>query len=360
LANQKKYPGQVTATSGCVYPKDVETIANQLDAQYGVNKKTGLAPWRDYQQDMGNDPKRDGGVTDPLGGTDCAHPAIGQPNDTNSAESAADSSTGVADQWALRHDPFGWFHSILDNTKLCDKNRVPLGDVQVATNSTFDGTHLANTFTGHLADDLKSVSTTPMFGWITPNLCNDGHDGGSSPCIGPNADGQTTVAGQQLQNINAFLEQWVPLLEASPAYKQGHMLIMITTDEAEVPAGGTVQDASQLPGVPGGPSLAEPGLGDQLLYQALGLGTLTTDPANAPGGGEVGALILGSKKYIKHGSVDTKGAYDQYSALRSYEDLLGITKGGRDGEGHLGYAGLSDLKPFGKDVFNAYKAPKTQ
>ncbi len=354
-ANQSKYPGQVNASSGCVYPKSVLTIGNQLDSKYGVNTKTGLAPWREYAQDMGNDPKRDGGVTDSMGGTDCAHPAIGAPNDTNSAESAADSPTGVADQYVLRHSPFQWFHSIIDNKSLCDHNVVPLGFVKPGVSSTFDGTKLANKFSGRLAHDLKTVATTPKFGWITPNVCNDGHDGGGSPCTGPNADGQPTVAGHQLQNINLFLKQWVPLLEASPAYKQGHMLIVITTDEAEVPAGGTVADGSQLKGVPGGPSAPEPGLADQLLYTDLGYGTAVTNPANGPGGGKVGALIIGSKHYIKPGSIDTKGAYDQYSALRSYEDLLGITSGGSDGHGHLGYAGLKILKPFGKDVFNAYK-----
>jgi phosphatidylinositol-3-phosphatase len=359
-ANQKKFPGQVNATSGCVYPSDVKTIANQLDSKYGVNKSSGLAPWRDYEQDMGLDPKRDGGVADSMGGTDCAHPAIGANNDTNSAESAADSSTGVADQFAVRHDPFQWFHSIINDKALCDHNVVPLGTVEPGTASTFNGTHLANTFTGRLISNLKSTATTPKFGWITPNLCNDGHDGGSAACTGPNANGsvQNPAGGNQLKNINLFLQQWVPLLEASPAYKQGHMLIVITTDEAEVPAGGTEQDASQLRGVPGGPSLAEPGRGDALLYKQLGYGTLTTDPADGPGGGKVGALILGSSKYIKHGSVDTKVGYDQYSALRSYEDLLGITTGGSDKHGHLGYAGLKVIKPFGSDVFNAYKAPK--
>jgi phosphatidylinositol-3-phosphatase len=357
LANQKKYPGQVNATSGCVYPSSVNTIANQLDSKYGVSSSTGLAPWRDYEQDMGNDPARDGGVTDPLGGTDCAHPAIGANNNTNSAEAASASSTGVADQFAVRHDPFQWFHSIINDSKLCDDNVVPLGGVTVGTPSTFDGTKLANTFSGQLYNNLKSASTTPKFGWITPNLCNDGHD---YPCKGDNTDGQTgSAASDQQTNVDQFLQAWVPLLEASPAYKQGHMMIVITTDEAETPAGGDAQDAGQIPGVPAGPSDATPG-NDPLeatLYASAGLPVPTVSPANAPGGGKIGTVII-APKYIKGGTVDNKGEYDQYSALRSYEDLLGITTGGTDGEGHLGYAGLTGLKPFGSDVFNKYKAPK--
>jgi phosphatidylinositol-3-phosphatase len=41
------------------------------------------------------------------------------------------------------------------------------------------------------------------------------------------------------------------------------------------------------------------------------------------------------------------------SALRGYEDLLGITTGGSDGDGHLGIAGQAGLRPFGSDAFNA-------
>ena len=51
------------------------------------------------------------------------------------------------------------------------------------------------------------------------------------------------------------------------------------------------------------------------------------------------------------GSTDTKVSYNHYSALRSYEDLLGLTTGGSDGEGHLGFAASKGLVPFGTDVF---------
>ena len=51
------------------------------------------------------------------------------------------------------------------------------------------------------------------------------------------------------------------------------------------------------------------------------------------------------------GSTDTTGSYNHYSALRSYEDLLGLTTGGADGQGHLGFAAATGLAPFGYDVF---------
>jgi phosphatidylinositol-3-phosphatase len=40
-----------------------------------------------------------------------------------------------------------------------------------------------------------------------------------------------------------------------------------------------------------------------------------------------------------------------YSALRTFEDLLGIRFGGADGRGHLGFAATAT--DFGTDVFNA-------
>ncbi|MDD5581010.1 MAG: hypothetical protein PHY16_17280 [Methylobacter sp.] len=70
-----------------------------------------------------------------------------------------------------------------------------------------------------------------------------------------------------------------------------------------------------------------------------------------PGGGKVGAVVF-NKHYIKPGSVNTAGSYNHFSALRSYEDLLGLHEGGDDGLGHLGYSSKTALAPFGPDVFN--------
>lgn len=80
---------------------------------------------------------------------------------------------------------------------------------------------------------------------------------------------------------------------------------------------------------------------------------------SAPGGGQIGALLLNAN-YIDPGSTDTTGSYNHYSALRSYEDLLGLLTGGADGEGHLGYAATKGLAPFGSDVFPATHGEKQQ
>ena len=311
--DQASDPGQVDG-EGCVYPSSVETIAGQLDAKYPPNKKTGVASWRAYEQDMGNTPSRDGGVPDPTGGTDCAHPGIGA---TDTAEVAT-----PLDQYTTRHNPFVWFESVIANAKECDANDVPLGTL---------GANGSPSPTGHLARDLRSESTTPRFGFITPNLCDDGHD---DTCAGPNSAG-THVGG--LTGADEFLRVWMPLILGSPAYKHGDMLVVITFDESDVGGPGAADACcNELPG----PNTLAPGDAG------------ATADGEAPGGGQIGALLLNAK-YIEKGTTDTTGSYNHYSALRSYEDLLGLTTGGADGEGHLGFAAATGLVPFGTDVFPA-------
>jgi hypothetical protein len=72
-----------------------------------------------------------------------------------------------------------------------------------------------------------------------------------------------------------------------------------------------------------------------------------------PGGGQIGAVLF-NPRVIKAGSTDAKGSYNHYSALRTFEDLLGIHRGGADGRGHLGFAATAT--DFGPDVFNAARS----
>jgi len=307
-------PGQVVG-DGCVYPGIVATIGDQLDHKYPPNPSTHVAAWRGYNQDMGNDPSRDGGVADSLGGTDCAHPLPGR---TDTAEVAT-----ATDQYTTRHNPFVWFRSITNDPAVCDANVVPLGTL--LSNGRPDPR-------GHLAHDLARAATTPHFAFVTPNLCNDGHDG---TCAGPNSAGGPTGG---LVGADLFLQHWMPLLFNSPAYREGDTLVVITFDEADVdPSANPAYGAACCNEQPG-PNTASPGNAGA-----------TTD--QYPGGGQVGALLL-NPRYLVAGSTDTTGSYNHYSALRSYEDLLGLTTGGSDGHGHLGLAGAAGLRPFGKDVFN--------
>jgi hypothetical protein len=266
----------IEAGSGCVYPTGVMTIGNQLTAVH----KT----WKAYEQDMGNDPSREAAA--------CGHPAIDAVDQTQRAESG--------DGYATRHDPFVYFHSVIDNLTYCDAHVVALG----STSATMPTGALTGE-TG-LATDLKKVSTTPSYSFITPNLCADGHD---YPCV------NTTGGASALADIDAFLHTWVPKIEASPAYKQGG-LIEITFDESD----GAQSDSSACCNETPGPTSPLPGL-------------------TGPGGGKIGAVLL--SPYIKGGTVTTK-PYNHYSTLATDEQLLGVAK--------LGEA-RTVSSTFGRDVF---------
>ena len=204
---------------GCVYPPAVTTLADQLDSD-GLN-------WKGYQEDMGNDPARDGSVT-------CSHPPLGISDPTTSAE--------AADGYTTRHDPFMYFHSIIDNTSECNQNVVPLGDT--------NGTMPAGTPAGAtgLVTDLQSVATTPNFSFITPNLCDDGHD---FPCTNTTGAGQG--GGSAVGDIDKWLKTWVPIITSSPAFQQDGLL-EITFDEAEDPTSTPLPAAARPRGRPPQPA----------------------------------------------------------------------------------------------------------
>ncbi len=90
-----------------------------------------------------------------------------------------------ADQYATRHNPFVYFHSIIDDTTLCDTHVVSLTA---------------------LTQDLASPGGGANYSFITPDLCNDGHD---APC----ANGQPGG----LDSADAFLQTWVPQITGTPA-----------------------------------------------------------------------------------------------------------------------------------------------
>ncbi len=159
--------GQVEG-SGCVYPDSVPTLADQLSAA----GKT----WKGYMEDMG---------------TPCRHPELGA-KDTNQNASAET-------QYATRHNPFVYFTSITSSPE-CEKNVVDFSN---------------------LADDLKSADTTPNLSYITPNLCNDGHD---DPCVDGSKGG--------LSRADSWLKKHVPDILSSPAFKKDGILV-ITFDEAK-------------------------------------------------------------------------------------------------------------------------------
>lgn len=258
--------------AGCVYPSNVKTLADQLSARH--------ISWRGYMDSMGNNPARE-------------QVRCGVPHTDALGRDATQTAT-ARDQYAARHNPFVYFHSLIDSG-LCRKHVVPLTALRV---------------------DLQRAGTTPSFSFITPNLCNDGHD---TNCAGPDAKGQRKGG---LASVDNFLSVWVPRIEHSAAWKKGGLLI-ITSDESET------SDASSCCGEKAGPTDPLPGI-------------------TGSGGGKVGTLVIGH--CVAKGRRD-RTPYNHYSLLRSLEDIFGIKSGGTDGHGHLGYAASKGLRPFGHDLF---------
>jgi phosphatidylinositol-3-phosphatase len=226
--------------SGCVYPGTVPTLAGQLSA---AGKS-----WKGYMEDMG---------------TPCRHPEVGAVDTNQNASSKS--------QYATRHNPFVYFTAITSSPE-CEDNVVDFSN---------------------LTGDLESLDTTPNLSYITPNLCNDGHD---DPCVDGSKGG--------LPRADEWLKQHVPAILESAAFRKDGILV-ITFDEAEHKEVSSVS-------LPGG-----------------------------AGGGRVGALVLSPQ--VKGGAT-SKRSYNHYSLLASIEDMFGLP--------YLGYAADPDLNRFGDDVYN--------
>ncbi|MGB8651963.1 MAG: alkaline phosphatase family protein, partial [Mycobacteriales bacterium] len=149
-------PGQ-----GCVYPTSVPNLTDLLEAR-GTS-------WKGYLEDLGASTTRQV--------LPCGTPK------TDALGRDQSQSASATDQYAARHNPFAYFHSVTDKPARCRR-------------------HLAGM--PSLARDLRSVATTPAFSFVTPNLCDDGHDTG---CAG------TDVAGDKTGNLTAvqhWLSRYVP------------------------------------------------------------------------------------------------------------------------------------------------------
>ena len=269
-------PTDIVIGEGSVYPQSTLTVVDQLEAK-------GFT-WRGYMQDMGADPAREAAT--------CGHPAINAQDNTESAT--------AADQYATRHNPFMYFHSIIDDQPRCDQRVVNLDLLNL---------------------DLMAEATTPNYVFITPDLCADGHDG---TCV----DG-TSPGGYD--GIDAFLREWVPKILQSPAFQHDGFLL-ITFDETD---GAGSEANTACCGEPTGPNTTQPGAGEA-----------TSDPTcllvGCPGGGRVGAIVI--SPFTLAGTVND-APYNHYSMLRSVEDFFGLD--------HIGYAAQDGLVPFGDDVLNA-------
>ncbi len=208
-------PNAQPNANGCVYPSNVKTIFNQLDANH--------ISWKLYAQDLGN-PDSSGTPHD-VGNQYCgADETTVGPTGSTAAQYATHGSANTTDQYVAYHNPLPFFDSMLQSGD-CSSTR-----------------HFANLFDSSdgLYHDLQHESTTPAFTEIVPNDCSDGHD---SVCKGNNLSGgwanPTTPNAPinytgGLYSTDLFLEHVIPEIEASPAFRDGG-LIDLTFDEAYPP-----------------------------------------------------------------------------------------------------------------------------
>lgn len=290
--------GQAIGT-GCVYPASIKTLPDQLTAA--------KLSWKGYMEDMGNDPTRARAT--------CGYPTLNARDRTQSSRPPS-VALPAGDAYAVRHNPFVFFHSIIDSPA-CDANVVNLNQLE---------------------NDLKSLQTTANFTWITPGMCHGGHD---TPCRNGEPGG--------LASADAFLQKWVPLIKASPAFQRDGLLV-ITFDQGAPNDPVLSADGKTLTYVFPGESCCDQPPGPNVIHPITQVfaKALTGYPYDVetiiqrPGGGRVGAVML--SPFIKPGTVsDTP--YNHYALLRTLEDLFELG-------GHLGYAGQPGLKPIGNEVLN--------
>jgi phosphatidylinositol-3-phosphatase len=143
-----------------------------------------------------------------------------------------------------------------------------------------------------LGTDITN-STVPNYSFIVPNTCNDAHDDYLTTC--------------QLPAANTWLAAHVPAILASPEYQADGMLV-ITWDESA---------GSDTRGCCGG---------------------------NAKGG-RIHTLVLSPLIPAASRGRDSGVAYDQFSLLKTEEDIFGLP--------YLGHAADASTLSLGDDVFGA-------
>ena len=154
----------VLSGSGCTYPVETLTLADQL----GSSRLT----WRAYVD----------GMVDLAGSpANCVHPG---PEEVE---------TVAPGGYTARQNPFVYFHSLLDLGD-CSANDLPLDQ---------------------LTADLRKAEKTPSYSFVAPTLCNSGATG---QCLAGGIEGPASA--------DAFLSTWVPKILASPAYKADGLLIV--------------------------------------------------------------------------------------------------------------------------------------
>ena len=201
-------------------------------------------------------------------GDDAEHPAVGELDPTQHAT--------PFHNYAVRHDPFMYFESIIGDPTYCKDHVRRLWMIKPGPAST--------------------RAPRPNLSYISPDLCRDGHD---EPCVGGQPGG--------LVSVDAFLKRWVPRILDSPAFKQDGALV-ITADESDSPNVDSTACCNEQPGP------------NALAGNAPGI--------VGPGGGRIGALVI--SQWSRPGSWSTT-PYNHYSLLGSLEDIFSLPRLGHGG-----------------------------
>jgi hypothetical protein len=149
--------------------------------------------------------------------------------------------------YRVKHNPWPYYTGGDDSTA-CQQFNVPMGPPASG---------------GAFYDDLTS-GALPTFSFITPNITDDMHNG-SSPTA-------------KVRNGDGWLQQWMPIILGSDAYKAGGTAVFLLWDEPAT-LGQPVPNLFIAPSIPAG----------------------TTVPAPTDG-----------------------TTYDHYSVLRTTEEMLGL------------------------------------
>jgi phosphatidylinositol-3-phosphatase len=249
---------------GCVYPSTVLTIGDQVTASGKV--------WKGYQDDMGS--------------SACVHPNSGAADDVQ--------LPGAGAEYATRHNPFIYFHSLLDLGD-CSNDDVSLDRLPV---------------------DLRTVSKTPTYSFISPGVCDDASDL-SCPAGRPGG-----LAGE-----DAFLKLWVPRILSSEAYKRdGALIIVFAATPTPAPASTSTTTTSTTPASTTTTSTTSTSTTSTSTTSTTAT-TITSTTSSVPASGDSGPLRTGAlivSQYAARGKT-LSTPYGPYSLLRSLEDLFGYT-----------------------------------
>jgi hypothetical protein len=215
----------IVTGDGCAYQVEVQNLATQFE--------TVPFTWHAYMEGM-------------------VSPTTGEPE--NCVYPATEAEVPVTGGYSSQLNPFPHFHSLLD-LGACSTNDGPITE---------------------LKKDLKSEKNTPNYSYISPDLCSAG-------VAGQCPEGTPTGAAA----ADAWLEEVVPQIVESPAFKKDGLLI--------VTFNGVNPPEPVVAGMPAAPAPANP---------------LRT-----------GALLV--SQFTSPGATDP-APYNPYSLLRSTEELFGL------------------------------------